>query len=414
MAAWRAHPNAIKLTITKFGCYTSKMQSYFKRKLQTKLLELLGQFPAVAILGPRQCGKSTLAKEILSLHPQSLYLDLERPSDTQKLSEPELYLTTQKNKLVCIDEIQRSPDLFPLLRSLIDDTRKAGQFLILGSASRELLKQSTESLAGRIAYVELTPFLLSEVQNLNILWNRGGFPNSFLAANDPQSYEWRMQFMRTFLEQDIPGFGIHIQPLVLRRFWQMCAHCHGQILNRSKIGDSLGVNHHTVQHYLDILEKTFILRSLPAFSGNFKKRLVKSPKIYLRDTGILHALLDLENLDAVMGHPVLGSSWEGFVIENILSNISPSWHASYYRTADGTAEVDLVLEKSGQIILVECKSSLSPKLSRGFKTILEDLGSPKSFVICPIQDSYPLAPNITATSLELFLKNHQLFSKPLT
>jgi len=275
-----------------------------KREKLAECIERLESFKALAILGPRQCGKSTLAKYIVSQFPGSVYLDLETPSDLQKLSEPELFFEQHAEKLVCLDEIQRQPDLFPILRGILDRGNRNGQILILGSASRDLIRQSSESLAGRIAYVELTPFSLVEVENLSQLWLQGGFPLSFLAKTQTKSFQWRLEFIRTYLERDIPQLGFNIPAQTLRRLWTMCAHNHGQLLNQSKLGDALGLSHTSIRSYLDLLAQTFMIRVLSPFETNVKKRLIKAPKVYIRDSGILHGLLKLVSFDDVLGHPV--------------------------------------------------------------------------------------------------------------
>jgi len=310
------------------------MQTYIKRFFTEKIRERLLNIPGVIILGPRQCGKSTLAKAIISKIENAVYLDLERPSDINKLIDPEAFLSLNADKLICLDEIQRVPELFPILRSVIDENRRNGQFIILGSASPDLIRQSSETLAGRVSYFELTPFLFKEISEhsspnkLRKLWLRGGFPRSYLASDEKESFEWRLNFIRTFLERDIPQLGFRIPAKTLERFWKMCAHLHGQLLNSSKLGESLGVSHHTVRSYSDLLEQTFVLRVLRPYESNLKKRLIKSPKIYIRDTGLLHALLDIESHNELLGHPVYGASWEGFVIENILSFYQTGTHFS--------------------------------------------------------------------------------------
>lgn len=386
------------------------MKNFIERQAKSKLKALLAQFPAVALLGPRQCGKSTLAK---SFSPQKplIYIDLERPSDQRKLTAAELYFAAHRNELLCLDEIQRLPNLFPILRSEIDEQRDPGRFLLLGSASPELLKQSAESLAGRIAYLELTPFLLSELpENISFitLWLRGGFPDSLLASTETQSIEWRYQFIRTFLEQDLPQLGIKTSVIQLQRLWQMCAHNHGQLLNREKFAQSLGVSNNTIQHYLDILTQTFVMRCLPPFFENTKKRLIKSSKYYVRDTGLLHALLNIEHQEDLWGHTIFGSSWEGFVIENIVNQLDKSWRHYFYRTADGN-ELDLILEKGQKRFAIECKASADPKVSRGFWIALKDLNITQAWVVAPVKESYPIAENVSvvtlAQCLEEIIKN---------
>ena len=384
------------------------MQSYLKRVLTPTITQKLKTVPAVTILGPRQCGKSTLARNIISKTPKALYLDLERPSDLNKLRDPEAFFTINAGKLICLDEIQRTPDLFPVLRSIIDEQKRNGQLIILGSASPDLIKQSSESLAGRIIYLELTPFLLKEISNekdptaLRKIWLRGGFPRSYLARKDQESFEWRLNFIRTYLERDIPQLGFRIPAKTLERFWKMCAHFHGQLLNNSKIGESLGVSHHSVRSYADLLDQTFMLKVLPPYEINLKKRLIKSPKIYIRDTGLLHALLNIETQNDLLGHPVFGSSWEGLVIENILS-VFPDWKAFFYRTAVGS-EIDLILEKGDKRLAVECKASTAPGVSKGFWNALSDLQIREAWIIAPVKESYPIEKRVTVAPLEDFIK----------
>lgn len=383
------------------------MQGYIRRFITEGIKQKLQNIPAVIILGPRQCGKSTLAKAIISEIANAVYLDLERPSDINKLTDPEAFFSLNANKLICLDEIQRVPELFPVLRSMIDENKRNGQFIILGSASPNLIKQSSETLAGRISYFELTPFLFKEISENNHLnrlrkvWLRGGFPRSYLASDERESFEWRLDFIRTFLERDIPQIGFRIPAKTLERFWKMCAHLHGQILNSSKLGESLGLSHHTVRSYVDLFDQTFVLRVLRPYEPNLKKRLVKSPKIYIRDTGLLHALLGIEDHNDLLGHPVYGASWEGFVIENILS-LLPDWTASFYRTSSGS-EIDLILEKGKRRIAVECKVSTSPSLNRGFWNAMDDLNFEEAWIIAPVKDSYPAERGVMVAPLQKFI-----------
>jgi len=363
----------------------------------------------VAILGPRQSGKSTLAKAIMGGRSDRIYLDLERPSDLQKLAEPELFFDLHKGKLICLDEIQRTPEIFPILRSVIDERRQKGHFLILGSASPSLIRQSSETLAGRIAYLELTPFLLSEVEKsakgFETHCLRGGFPDSFLARSDEESLQWRQNFIQTFLERDIPQLGIRIPSRTLERLWKMCAHHHGQLLNQSRLGESLGVSHTTIRSYLDLLSETFQLRILPPLLPNLRKRLINSPRIYLRDSGILHSLLEIENHDDLLGHPVGGASWEGWVIENILGAFS-GWRAYFYRTATG-AELDLVLEKGRKRMAVECKLSAAPEVGQGFWSALSDLEISEAWIIAPVKQSYPIKKGVKVAPLIEFIESRR-------
>ena len=364
----------------------------------------LEQFPAVALLGPRQAGKTTLARRIAEERP-SLYLDLEKAADRKKLVDADLFLSAHQDRLVILDEVQRIPDLFQTLRGLIDQGRRrglrAGRFLLLGSASAELLKQSGESLAGRIAYVELQPFSTLEVEGSagEKLWVRGGFPDSFLAGSDAASTTWRENFIRTYLERDIPQLGPRMPAETLRRFWTMLSHGQGGILNAAQLARSLGIDGKTIARYLDLLVDLLLVRRLPPFHANVGKRLVKSPKVYVRDSGIVHTLLGLDDRNAVFGHPVAGNSWEGFVLENLLVATPPRVAASFYRTAAG-AEIDLVLEiPGGELWAVEIKRSLAPKLQKGFHLAREDLGPERTFVVYAGDDSYPRSEGIEVIGL---------------
>jgi predicted AAA+ superfamily ATPase len=363
----------------------------------------LKQYPVVGILGSRQVGKTTLAKKIeRSLSKKPLYLDLELPSDFSRLQEPELYLSQFLDSLVIIDEIQRMPALFPLMRALVDKKKSPGRFLILGSASPDLIRQSSESLAGRIIYHELTPFNLNEVgaTKFRQLWLRGGYPESYLARDDDKSFSWRESFIKTYLEMDIPQLGVRVPATQLRRFWTMLAHSHGYLWNASQIANSLGITAPTVRHYLDILEDTFIVRQLQPFHGNIKKRITKSPKVYIRDSGLLHTLLRNPTLEQLHAHLSVGASWEGFVIEQIIRLIPSSWQYYFFRTNAG-AEIDLLLlDKKNRLMAVEVKYSLSPTITRGFWNAYEDLACRKGFVVYPGDESYPLGKNVFALSIK--------------
>lgn len=358
--------------------------------------------PAVALLGPRQCGKSTLARHMMARMDNALYLDLERPADANKLRDPETFFALNRNKLICLDEIQLVPELFSQLRPILDAEGENGRVFVLGSASRDLIRQSSESLAGRISYLELTPFIIDETgaEHLHSLWLKGGFPRSFL-ADIQTSYEWREDFIRTFLERDIPQLGFRIPSHSIGRLWRMCAHSHGQLLNASSIGTSLGVSHHTVKSYIDILAETFILRVLPPHIPNLKKRLVKSPKIYIRDTGLLHTLLDIRTHNDLLGHPVYGASWEGLVIESIISR-TPAWRHAFYRTRSGV-EIDLIMEKGLKTIAVECKVATAPRPGRGFYQALRDLEIDEAYIISPVDEAYPIEKGIQVMPLHDFL-----------
>ena len=374
------------------------------RFLTKELMDALEHMPAVALLGTRQVGKTSLALEISEavIHKSVSYLDLELDTDLAKLDDPEGYLKTFENKLLIIDEVQLKPDLFRILRGLIDRRKRAGEtaahFLLLGSASRDLLRQSSESLAGRIRYLELKPFSISEISEQDPLefspeklWFRGGYPQSYLAASDHESWNWRSDFVASYIERDIPQLGIHVSAARMSRFWKMLSHYQGQQINLSALGKSLEVSHTTIRNYLDVLTDLYVVRQLQPWAGNTKKRLVKSPKIYIRDTGILHRLLSISEYDDLLGHPVLGYSWEGFVIENILGVLSDKWRASYYRSSEQT-EIDLVLEKSHiEVWGVEIKRSSAPKISAGFHRACKEIKATKKFIVYSGKERFPVS-----------------------
>ena len=383
------------------------------REVLPNVVDRLRYFPAVGLLGPRQVGKTTLALAVAKrLGHEATYLDLELPSDLVKLQDPELYLAQHENHLVILDEIHRLPGIFQTLRSLIDRRRrgrkKNGHFLLLGSASIDLLQQSAESLAGRIAYEELTPFSMSEVGDargrLNKLWVRGGFPDSFLAVNDRSSFEWRLAFIQTYLEHDVPALGPRIPAETLHRFWQMLAHNQAQMLNAAQIAQGLGVSGATVGRYLDIMVDLLLVRRLQPWTANAGKRLVRSPKVYVRDSGLVHALLGIKDKEELLGHPVVGASWEGWVIENILNVLPASARASFYRTVVG-AEIDLVLELGAkQRWAIEVKRSLSdPSPSKGFYIGCEDIKATRQVVIYPGEESFRLNAKTEVMSLQSLL-----------
>jgi uncharacterized protein len=376
-----------------------------ERRIQAELVDRLGQSPAVALLGPRQAGKTTLARAIGGTRP-SLYLDLESDADRAKLAEPELYLAGHADKLVILDEVHRLPGIFQILRGLIDEGRRkglrTGRFLLLGSASIDLLAQSGESLAGRISYLEMHPLdaFETELEDKDRLWIRGGFPDSFLAPSDRVSQRWRRDFIRTYLERDIPALGPRIAAETLRRFWTMLAHHQSGLLNASEFARSLGVDSKTASSYLDLLIDLLLVRRLEPWHRNVGKRLVKSPRIYIRDSGILHTLLGLESQEDVLGHPVAGGSWEGFAIENLIGAAPEGSQAHFYRTSAG-AEIDLVLTLPGERLWAfEVKRSLAPRIERGFHHAAEDLKPERRILIYPGQERYPIAEGIEAMSLE--------------
>ncbi len=381
------------------------------RDIQSTLLKRLGQAPAVALLGSRQVGKTTLARSLEVGKPVH-YLDLERPSDLAKLADPELYLSGLSGQLVILDEVQRLPELFPVLRSLIDERRQLGeramQFLLLGSASPDLLQQSSESLAGRISYLELTPFQLPELPEPERImpshWERGGYPDSYLAIDGETSLQWREDFITSYVERYLPQQGITSTPIVLRRFCSMLAHQQGATLNLSKLADSLGIDGKTARRYLDLLEGLYLVRSLPSWSRNAGKRLVKSPKIYWRDSGLLHALAGLPTLEQVLGHPLCGASWEGYCIEQILNRLPNNTAASHYRTHAG-AEIDLVIEEpDGKITALEIKRTLSPKVTPGLIESMQTLRADCGFIVIPKGKAYPLSKTVTAIGLPDYLQ----------
>lgn len=376
------------------------------RRVLSIVKQALDRQAAVALLGPRQVGKTTLALAMAE-EMASLYLDLEAPDDRAKLTDPALFLRPLQDRLVILDEVHRVPELFQPLRGLIDEGRRqghaTGRFLILGSASMDLLRQSGESLAGRIAYVDLGPLDVLEVgesdEARRSLWLRGGFPGSFLAADDEESFAWREDFIRSYLERDVPLFGPRIPAETLRRLWTMLAHGQGTVLNASRLATSLAISAPTVGRYIDLLVDLLLVRRLPPYHGNVKKRLVKSPKIYVRDSGLVHALLGLPDHNTLAGHPVIGASWEGFVVENLLIVAPPRATASFYRTSAG-AEIDLVVEvPGGGTWAIEIKHGLTPKPQKGFYSACEDIGAQRRFVVYAGSETYPLPHDVEAISL---------------
>ncbi|MDN3582809.1 ATP-binding protein [Mucilaginibacter flavus] len=377
------------------------------RRIEKLVEDALGRSASVALMGPRQVGKTTIALNINDAKP-AVYLDLEDRLDLQKISDVSAFHSENRNSLIILDEVQRVPEIFASLRGIIDRERrrghKYGQFLFLGSASMDLLKQSSESLAGRIAYLELQgidalEFEANTPERLNQLWLRGGFPESLLAGNDRNSLAWRRDFIRTYLERDIPLLGPRIPAVTLERFWTMLAHIQGGIFNASQIAKSLEVSATTISRYLDLMVDLLLVRRLQPWSQNAGKRLVKSPKVYVRDSGITHALLNLQNYNDLLGHPVTGGSWEGFVIENILSAAPERVIPYYYRTSNG-AEVDLILEFSvKEKWAIEIKRNSAPVLSKGFYIACQDIKPDKRFVVYAGQDKFRMGENITAISL---------------
>lgn len=381
----------------------------FKRQIDQTLRQYLQEFSAVAILGPRQAGKTTLAHQIaespsvIAGGPPALYLDLETPTDIAQLSDPSAFFAAHADRLVVLDEVQRMPGLFAVLRGVIDQRRRAGaraaQFLLLGSASMDLLAQSSESLAGRLAYVELAPFVVTELPAPEAaapgaLWLRGGFPDSYLARSDAASLRWRQQFITTYLERDIPQLGPRIPAQTLRRLWTMLAYEQAQMLNAARLAASLGVSGQTIARYLDLLCDLLLVRRLEPWARQSSKRLVKAPKVYVRDSGVVHALLGLASPHDLLAHPVVGGSWEGWIIENLLACVPPQTQASYYRTAVG-AEIDLLLELPGnKVWAIEIKRSSAPTVARGFHVACGDVAATRRIVVSSANTKFPMAGDI--------------------
>jgi uncharacterized protein len=376
----------------------------YRRHTLESVISALENQAAVVLLGPRQVGKTTLALEIASQRP-SVYLDLERDTDRQILTEPDLYLDEQMGQLVILDEVQQLPDLFKSLRGQIDMRRRrghrTGQFLLLGSASNVLLQQSAESLAGRVRYIEMPPLLLDEVGAgvLSDLWLRGGFPDSFQAQNDRASMEWREDFLRTYLERDIPALGPRIPATTLRRFWTMLAHAQGGLLNAAALAEGLGVSGQTIGRYLDLLVDLMLVRRLQPWHENVGKRLVKSPKVFVRDSGLVHALLGLGSLESLLGHPVVGGSWEGFCLETLIAAAPYGTEPYFYRTSAG-AEIDLVLRfPTGEIWAIEIKRTTAPKVTRGFHTGAQDITANRKVLVYAGEREVPAGEGLRAMPL---------------
>lgn len=384
-----------------------------KRRLEKKIRDALERSPSVALTGPRQVGKTTLAHTISKNIP-SVYLDLEDQLDLEKVKDIKAFHEENHDKLIILDEVQRLPEVFAPLRGIIDKERrkgnKAGQFLFLGSASLDLLKQSSESLAGRFAHIELFPLDILEFgakkeDKLNALWVRGGFPESILAGSDKESFEWRSDFIRTYLERDIPQIGPRIPAETLSRFWTMLAYNQGTLLNAAQMGRNLDVSKVTVGRYLDLMVDLLLVRRLKPWTANLGKRLVKAPKVFVRDSGLTHALLNITNFNDLIGHPVVGGSWEGFVIENIMAVAGPRVQPFFYRTAGG-AEIDLVLEMPGkERWAIEIKRSSAPSLGKGFHIACEDIKPTKKFVVYAGKDSFSMGGGIRAISLHELMQD---------
>lgn len=364
----------------------------YNRLAAFRIDQALARSPAVAILGPRQVGKTTLARAAAASRHGSVVLDLETASDQAKLADPARFLSSRRNRLVVLDEVQNAPGLFSELRAEIDADRRPGRFLLLGSASFRLLRQA-QTLAGRLEVIDLAPLLLPEVaqrfEDIEQLWVRGGFPGSYTPLAEEDGWQWRQDFIRHFLNVDLPAFGIGVDPPSMGRFWRMLAHLHGQLLNASALSRSLGVSAPTVSRWLDHLVDALVVRRLEPWNANLGKRLVKSPKSYLRDTGLLHALLGIRDADALAGHPAAGASWEGFVVEQVCARLPAETPTAFYRTAAG-AELDLVIELNGRRIGIEAKLSSAPKVTRGFWQACDDVGVHEAWVVAPVREGWPI------------------------
>lgn len=372
---------------------------YVQRFLERELMRSLKHFPVTAIVGPRQCGKSTLVKEALKGHSRVVYLGLENPADLRKLEDAQWFFESQKGRLICIDEIQRRPELFPVIRSTVDEWGGNGRFLVLGSASRDLLRQSSESLAGRIAYRRLTPFLWTEVakcRSIESYVTRGAFPPSLLAASATRSFDWREQFIASFLERDLLQWA-GVSPVAMRRLWQMLAHFNGQTANYSALASSLGVSDMTVRRHIDLLANVYMVEVVPPFVSNLGKRLVKSPKVYIADSGLAAALLNVRNFEDWQAHPGLGAAWEQIVLSNLKGRL-PGVDVSFYRSSRG-AEMDFVVQRGQKVVAVECKCSLSPSLTKGTAFALEDIQPLKTFVAAPVSEGWAMKPGVDVVSL---------------
>lgn len=375
---------------------------YIERAIESFIRLNLQSFPSVAILGSRQCGKSTLIKKMSASFESFQYLDLQNYQDLSKLADLNLYFSTNRNSIICLDEVQLIPELFSFLRSEIDSNRRNGRFILLGSASQTLIQKSSETLAGRVGMVTLTPFIYFELNQLpgfelNKHWIRGGYPDSYLAETDDISKLWLENYIRTYIERDIPQLGIQIPALQLRRLLMMLCHTHGQLTNLSRLGESLGTSHTTIRKYIDLFEQTFIVRTLLPYEPNVKKRMIKSPKVYIRDSGILHKLLEISNFNQLLGNPIAGASWEGYVIENLTAHFR-DYQPYFYRTANGD-EMDLVLEKGDIRIAVECKISSAPALTKGFWNSIDVIKPHKTLIVIPIDTCYEIKKDVWVTGL---------------
>lgn len=379
------------------------------RQFESAFRQTLLEVPAVVLLGPRQVGKTTLARTLAKDWPGgAVYLDLERPADRLRLEDADTYLRAQQGKLVILDEIHRAPGVFEILRGIIDDHRQAGirhgQFLLLGSAALDLMRQSSETLAGRVAYIDMAPLSIGEAAAAGIadstLWLRGGFPDSLLAADDTRSLDWRRDFIRSYLERDVPMFAPRLPAETIGRLWTMLAHNQGSVLNQARLASALGVANPTIDRYIDLLVDLQLVRRLRPWGGNLGKRLVKSPKVYLRDSGLLHGLLELETMNDLLGHPVCGHSFEGHCIDNLIQAAGKRYVPYFYRTHVG-AEIDLVLEKGGKPeIAIELKRSMAPSPDKGFSVACDDLQITHRYLVYPGLERIPLRHGAQAIGLQ--------------
>jgi predicted AAA+ superfamily ATPase len=378
-----------------------------ERYIGRQLKDLSFHFPVLCIIGPRQVGKTTLVREFMkNIEKKSVYLDLELPADADKLKDPEIFLNQNRDRCVVIDEVQHKPELFPVLRALIDQQREPLRFIVLGSASPRLLRQSSESLAGRIAYLELPPFSFPEVsaiRSLEMHHFRGGFPEAILANGQDQSSAWINQFVRAYIERDLPLLGLRSDPLTIRRLWEMLAWISGGLLNLHSIGKSLGVNYHTINRYLDFFENAYLVRKIQPWHHNLKKRLVKTPKVYLSDTGILHSLLRIVDYNQLLGHSMLGNSWETYVVNQLSILKKPGVELFFYRTHNG-AEADLVFVRALKpIATMGIRFSSTPSQTKGLLNCIEDLGTENNFIVTPFSDDFQAKESIRVCSLPVFL-----------
>ena len=381
------------------------------RFIEGKIIKLLNYYPVIGIIGPRQVGKTSISKQLIpKISKPSIYLDLENPRDITKLKDPVLFFEDNIDKCIILDEIQNMPELFPILRSMTDLKREPARYMILGSASPDTLTNSSESLAGRIAYVELSPFNITEIKSYDNyyerLWLQGGFPDAYLMPDADMAANWHLNYIRTYIERDLPMLGLKVDRNTLNKLFQMLSHIHGNIINYNNISGSLGIDSKTVKRYISFLERAFIIRQLMPFHTNIKKRLIKSPKLFFRDSGVLHYLQNISSKEDLYGHPILGNSWEGFVIEQIIQLISDKYQYYFYRTHDG-AECDLVIVKSQiPVMSIEIKYTSTPKLTRGTTIAFDDLKTENNFIITPNGDDYLLRKDVRTCNLYDFLQKY--------